>query len=166
MAEPGSNRSPRNLLSLLLFGLAIALLAYAGYTYIQGRQDQTGQAPPPHVAGHAELKNVSDALVAQGLTVEYGRDAAPAGIFSEPGQQLLVEGTPLYVFIFDSPEARAAETENIVPDQLLVANQLGTPVVGNDTPVAMAEGSNVATLLVGGDADLAGKVQVAIEGLP
>jgi len=166
MAGQDSNKSPRNLLSLLLFGLAIALLAYAGVTYIRSRQDQTGQAPPPHVAGKAELKNVYDALVGAGLDVQYGKDAAPAGIFSEPGQQLLVEGVPLYVFIFDSPEARAAETENIVPDQLTLADQLGTPVVGSETPIAMAEGSNVATLLVGGDADLAASVQVAIEGIP
>lgn len=157
--------STANLLSLVLFGVAAVLFIAVAVLYVRDRRDEDKTPPPPTVEpGHAQFINVVEALEAQDIKVEISREAGPQfENLTPPGQGLTADGNPLYVFIYEDSTIRDDETSSLEPTDLAGVNRQGTPVAG--TPHGVGK-SNVYVILFGGDADLAKKVDTAIQGLP
>lgn len=167
MAEQQSKSkasSARNLLSTVFFVLAAVLVAVAGYLYIQDQRDDDEPPPPPVIAGRAELANVRDVLVSEGLDVDYARGGGKVDDFNSAGQQLIVEGEPVFVFIFRDPDARQAATENLDPGDIELTDSFGDPI--SEAPVSIGQGSNVVTVLIGADQDLQASIDTALSTLP
>jgi len=159
----------RNVLSLALFAVAAVLFIIVGVMYIRDERKGNEPAPTPaSIPGKAQLKNVFDALAAQDLDVEYARGAGPRfAALSPPAQGLIVNGQPLYVFIFEDPALREEATTDLTLDDLiptaLVAG--GSTPETSDAPHGIG-GSNIYTVLLGGDEKTTTKVDAAIQGIP
>ncbi|MEA2528250.1 MAG: hypothetical protein QOF33_69 [Thermomicrobiales bacterium] len=154
-----------NRLSLALFALAAILFVAVAVLYVRDRQDKDQTPPPPpSQPGHAQLKNVVDALRAQGIETEVSREPSPQfAALTPPAQGLTADGNPLYVFIYDDPTIREDESGPLEAADLLPESATGTIPSGEPHPVG---GSNIYVVLFGGDAELAAKVDRAIQGLP
>lgn len=169
--EPKSRKGQhrrRNIGSTIAFAaLAVVLIAIAVYTYTNDDDDEPATAPPPHVSDRLELVNIQEALVAQGLTAQYPRSTAKATGLSNPGQAISVGTATLYVFIYDNPNERAAESDSLDPDNIVLTS-VGTPVAGGSTGVTprVFIRSNVIAILAGGDAETQEKVAAAFAALP
>jgi hypothetical protein len=164
--ESGSKRGIANWVSLALFGLAAALFVVVAVVYVRDRGKKDEVPPTPaSVPGHAQTINVVNALKAQGIKADFSRGGgARIEALTPPGQGLTADGKPLYVFIYEDPATREEETADLAPTDLVLVDVTGTPVAGG-APHAVG-GSNVYAVLLGGDADLAAKVDRAIQGLP
>lgn len=160
------NSSVRRWISNLLFVVAAVLFAYVAYAYYQERTGDGGQVPTPQVvSGKAELKNVSDAIAAQGATVEMGRKTVRIdGLTDPPGQQLTVEGVPVYVFIFDSPETRAEKSAKLSAADLQILTPSGANAATGT--LAMSEGSNILVVSDGAPEDVQQKIDAGVSSLP
>lgn len=157
--------SLRRWISNLLFIVAAVLFAYVAFSWYQERNDDPGQAPTPQtVAGHAELKNVHDAIASQGATVEYGRQTVRAEDLTPVGQQLIVDGVPVYVFIFESPETRTEQTGAIELDSIELKTPSGAEATTGD--LISTEGSNILTISDGAPEDVQAKIEAGIQSLP
>lgn len=157
--------SLRRWVSNLLFVVAAVLFAYVAYAYYQERQDNTGPVPTPQsVPGQAQLKNVHDALSAQGLTVDYGRQTVRAQGITPVGQELTVEGVPVYIFIFESATDRSEQTAGLQPDTV----EIKTPSGANAATgaLAIAEGSNILAISDGASAEVQQKIEAGVQSLP
>ena len=175
--QPNPNEAPPPrrgwpLSSLFFLGLS-AVLAVLAVLLFTGtlRIGQTTPPPPPPTPGQLETIDVVRALQAQGLTVEQRPRGLPRGEFSAPGQELAVDGQPLYLFIFPNPDVAASEVAAADPLAVAPASTMPTPGEGDvpspdAAPPAIVQGSNVVVALPGGDDDLRAKVRAAIEGLP
>lgn len=160
-----SRWSVRNLISYGLFAIAAGLFVVVAVLYMQDRNDTNDEPPTPaSVPGRAQLKNVVDALRAQGITTEYSRTGgALADGLTPPGQGLTVDGQPLYIFIYDDVATRQTEVDSLGGDVILT-NSSGDPL--DETAILSVSGSNVFAVLTGGDDALSAKVDEAITGLP
>lgn len=157
--------SVRRWISNLLFVVAAVLFVYVAYAYYQERTSDVAPIPTPQsIPGKAELKNVHDAIAAQGVKVEYGRQTVRIEGITPVGQQLLVEGTPAYVFIFESPDGRAEQTAGLAADQL----ELKTPSGANaaTSTLLMSEGSNILVVSDGASDAVQAKIQAGVQSLP
>jgi hypothetical protein len=158
------DRSLRNLISNVLFVVAAILLAYVVYAYIQDRRDNDTPEAPPSIPGKAELKNVRDALVAQGLDVDYGKEVGRVNGLTAVGQQLITDDVSVYVFLFSSPEEREAETESLDLENLAMVDSFGESI---ETGVLQAvANSNVLAVSDGASEELQSKIDAAIRSLP
>ena len=160
-----TSSSVRKWISNLLFVVAAVLFAYVAYAYYQERQDDSGTVPTPQsVPGQAQLKNVHDAIADQGLSVDYGRKTVRIEGITPVGQELTVEGVPVYVFIFESPDARSEQTAGISADSI----ELKTPSGANAATgeLAISEGSNVLAVSDGADQELQEKIDAGVQSLP
>lgn len=159
------NMSMRRWISNLLFLVAAVLFIYVGYTYYQERNNPIGQIPTPQsIPGKAELKNVHDAIVAQGASVDYGRQSVRIDGVIPVGQQLTVDGASIYVFLFEDPDARMQESTLLDPDTL----QLKTPS-GADAAtghLTITEGSNVLVVSDNVPDTIQQKIDAGIQSLP
>ena len=99
-----------------------------------------------------------------GFEVEYGRHAARIKELTPVGQELIVDGHSIFVFIFSSIEARQTATEALNLAEAELVGPSGSPVTSE--PLSLAEGSNVAVIFVGGDAEWAKAIKLAISELP
>jgi hypothetical protein len=171
LVEPKSRQGQhrrRNIGSTIAFAaLAVVLIAIAVYTYTKDDDDEPSTAPPPNVSSRLELVNIRDALVAEGLNAEYGRSTAKATGLTNPGQAITVGTATLYVYIYDNPNERAAESDSLDPDNLVLTS-VGTPVAGGASGIAprVFIRSNVVAILAGGDAATQEKVAAAFDALP
>lgn len=163
---PGKKKlSPaRNALSILLFILAGALLAYAVYLFWDDRNQESAPVAPVSVPGHAQLKTVHDAFTLAGLDVEYGRASARVANLTPVGQELIVNGQPAYVFLFKDAEDREQAMRNIDSENLELTDALGDPVTSDQ--LSVASGSNVVVVLTGGGGDLAETIADAVATIP
>lgn len=170
-------RSPRRngpqILSTLLFVAAIGFATAAVYIWYMDDANEPDDPPAPTVeAGRYELVNVLNALEDAGLEAEFGRSPATASTkqLGTPGQNLKVEDSNVFIFIFngaDAGEAAAArETAfaGVDPATMLLTTPSGNDV-SNGEPLSVYQGANVIAVLVGGDADVQAQVQDVIEGL-
>lgn len=157
--------SIRRWISNLLFVIAAILFAYVAYAYYQERTNDPGPIPtPPSVAGKAELKNVRDAIAAQGATVEYGRQTVRIPDITPVGQQLTVEGTPVYVFIFEGPDERSEQTASLSISTLEIKTPSGAAATTGD--LGISEGSNVLVISDGASESVQQTIDAAIASLP
>jgi hypothetical protein len=166
-----SSSSVRRWVSNLLFVVAAVLFAYVAYAYYQERQDDGGTVPTPQsVPGQAQLKNVHDVIADQDLTVDYGRttvriDSTPPVDSGFPvGQELTVEGVPVYVFIFESPEDRAEQTAGLSADSIELKTPSGAEAATGE--LALSEGSNILAVSDGADQELQEKIDAGVQSLP
>jgi hypothetical protein len=118
----------------------------------------------PSSPGRAELKDVRDALVAQGLEVDYGREVAHVEGLTIVGQQLFADDVPVYVFLFGSEAERATVTEGIDVEHLVLLDPLGDPIESG--PLVATANSNVLAVSVGASEELQVKIDAGIESLP
>lgn len=157
--------SVRRWISNLLFVVAAALFLYVAYAYYQERTDDKGSVPTPQsVAGKAELKNVRDAIAAQGATVEYGKQTVRIDDIDPVGQQLEVEGVPTYVFIFESPEDRSEQTAGLSADTLEIKTPSGADAATGD--LAISEGSNIMVVSDGASESVQQQIDAGVQSLP
>lgn len=153
----------RNLLSTVLLIAAATLIGVAGYLYYQDRQESGDLPPPPNIAGQAELINVYDALDAEGVDVEYGRSSARIDGISTVGQELVVDGESLFVFLFSDPISREEEMSAISVEDIELTDSFGEPLEVESIQVFTS--SNVLAVLAGGSEDLAEQVNVSIQSI-
>jgi hypothetical protein len=166
-------RRGAHLLSTLLFIAAIAFAAAAAYLYFTEEDGNDGPPPPPSAeAGRNEAANVMEGLKAAGLKPEYGRFTATANQLRPPGQAIELGDASLYIFIYVDEDGaaaiadREADTADLDPATLtLESRSAERPLIDGDE-VRAYQGSNIVGVLVGGDNELAGKVQNVIESLP
>ncbi|CAN5795214.1 hypothetical protein BH24CHL4_BH24CHL4_08920 [soil metagenome] len=156
--------SARNMLSTLLFVVAAVLVAVAVYFYVQDRRQDDEPPPPPIIAGQAQLANVRDVLVSEGLDVEYGPEGGRIDGFNPPGQQLIVEDESVFVFIFRDPETRQAATTDLDAGDIELTGEFGDPI--SEEQLRIGQGSNVVTVLAGGNQDLQTSIDAALSTLP
>jgi hypothetical protein len=157
--------SVRRWISNLLFVVAAALFIYVAYAYYQDRSDDNGSVPTPQsIAGKAELKNVRDAIAAQGVTVDYGKNGVRIDGIEPVGQQLEVEGAPVYVFIFESPEDRSDQTADLSADTIEITTPSGADAATGD--LAISEGSNVLVVSDGASESDQKKIDAGVQSLP
>ncbi len=155
----------RRWISNLLFVVAAALFIYVAYAYYQERTDDSGSVPTPQsVAGKAELKNVRDAIAAQGAAVEYGKQTVRIDGITPVGQQLTVEGAPVYVFIFESPEDRTAQTDGLSADSIEIKTPSGADAAKGE--LAISEGSNILVVSDGASESDQQKIDAGVQSLP
>jgi hypothetical protein len=153
-----------NLLSNL-FGLAaITFGIIAVVLYI--RNPGGGVAPVPTPApGGAELVNVTDALRAQGLNVEQPKGLFIAmGALDAPGQGVLIEGSPGFIFLYPDAASAAAAAEGADPASIVPERLAGTPAPEGER--RLTQDSNVIVLFVGGSEETWQKVETAVASLP
>lgn len=163
--KPKSSPPIRRWVSNLLFVVAAVLFVYVGYAYYQQRQDDTGPVPTPQsVPGQAQLKNVHDAFADQGTTVEYGRQTVRIEGITPVGQQLTVEGVPVYVFIFENPSSRSEETAGLSADSIEIKTPSGANAATDQ--LAIAEGSNVLVVSDGASEEIQQKIEAGVQSLP
>lgn len=154
-----------NWVSLALFGLAAVLFVVVAVLYVRDRGSGAKLPPTPaSVPGKAQSINVLNALKVQGIKAGFSGGGARSDALSPPGQALTADGHPLYVFIYEDPASREAETAGLDVASLDLLDIRGSPVAGG-APHAVG-GSNVYAVLLGGDQALAAKVDRAIQGLP
>ena len=159
------NPSLRRWISNFLFVVAAALFAYVAYAWYQERNDESTQVPTPQsVPGQAEVKNVRDAIAAQDVTVDYGRQTVRVEGLSPVGQQLTVDGVSVYVFIFESPEDRTEQSGEIDGDALELKTPSGADAATGD--LVVSEGSNVLTISDGAPEDVQAKIDAGVQSLP
>lgn len=172
-----ATRSPRRngpqVLSTLLFVAAIGFAAAAVYIWYMDDANESDEPPAPTVeAGRYELVNVLNALEDADLEADFGRSPPTASTdqLGVPGQNLEVEDTNVYVFIFsgeDAATAAAAREEafaGVDPATMTLTTPSGNDV-SNGEPLSAYQGANVIAVLIGGGEDVQARVQDVIEGL-
>lgn len=164
-----ARRSNRGwLLSTIFFGiLAVVLFGTAAYLYSQENDTEDAAGRPPATPGGNGLVQVADALRAEGLTVDYVRGTGStvrADGIPQPGQALTADGTVVWVFAFDSVDARATAEAAIDPATLAITSPRREPVA---TGPRLAIGSNIiAAVAPEVDDDRFAAVERAVAGLP
>lgn len=158
-------RRPRrsNLLSNLFALAAVAFGVLAVVLYIR---NPGGTAPVPTPApGGAQLVNVTDVLRAQGLNVEQPpRLFIPMGPLDVPGQGVLIDGSPGFIFLYPDADSAAADAAGADGNAVVPERIAGTPAPAGER--RLTQGSNVIVVLVGGSEETWRRVEAAVASLP
>ncbi len=169
--RPGRRGS--QLLSTVLFIAAIGFaLAAVGIWYYDESRSNDDPPVPTVESGVYGLVNVLDSLADEGLDAEYGRSPATASSnqIDRPGQNLVVEDTNVFIFLYPGADGEAAtaareqEAASLDPETMTLTTPSGQDVT-NGEPLTVYQGANVVAVLVGGDEATREAVQAAIEGL-
>lgn len=175
---PASSSAPRsrrvsNILSIILFLAAIGFAVAAVVIWYRDDSNSNNNPPVPTVeSGVYGLINVLTALQAEDIDSDFGRSPATvtSNQITQPGQNLRVGDTNVFIFIFPGADgeaaaaARADVAAGLDPTTMTLLTTSGQDVT-NGEPLHVYEGANVIAVLVGGDPDLQADVQRAIEGL-
>jgi len=163
--RPAKRGGPQ-ILSTVLFVAALGFAAAAVYLwYMDDAAEPNEPAVPTAEAGRYELVTVLGALEAGGLEADFGRTTARSDQLDQPGQNLQVEDTNVYVFFFSGPDTREAAFAGLDPATMTLTTPSGADV-GNGQPLSAYAGANVIAVLIGGDDALRAQVREIIEGLP
>ena len=159
-------RSHRSILSWLFLLLSVGLFAAGAILFVQDRRAERAVQVPDAAPGQNELIHVVSALEAEGTDVEYltGADSVSSKMLERVGQPLMVDGARLYVFVYPDAAERDAVTLDVLPEDVDLLNNAGDPVEADG--LRLFTGSNVATVLAGGDEELGEKVAAALGRLP
>lgn len=161
MTEPIPPRRGPNWISIFFAGLAVILFAIALWLARPLLPGGNVVVAPTAIAGSLQAVHVTNALTAQGLTVEQNQGFIPRGVFSVPGQGVTVDGVPLYIFIFPDAEQPAAE---LTTADTAALGPRGTPVAGVEPAIFSRD--NIIVALFDAPDDVRTKVEQAISGLP
>lgn len=166
-----ATRSPRRngpqVLSTLLFVAAIGFAAATVYIWYMDDANESDEPSVPTVeAGRYELVNVLNALEDGGLEADFGRSPATASTdqLGQPGQNLQVEDTNVYIFFFSDADAREEAFAGVDPATMTMTTPSGNDV-SNGEPLSAYQGANVIAVLIGGDEDVQAQVRDVIERL-
>lgn len=167
------SRRVSNILSMILFLAAIGFAVAAVVIWYRDDNDSNDTPPIPTVeSGVYGLINVLTALQEEGIDADFGRSPATvtSNQITQPGQNLRVGDTNVFIFIFPGADgeaaaaARAEAASQLDPETMTLVTTSGQDVT-NGAPLHVYEGANVIAVLVGGDPALQADVQRAIEGL-
>lgn len=164
-------RNGAHILSTLLFLAAIGFAIAAVYLYMQDRDKPDVRVPPTAQPGQNQLATVLTSFKDGGLKADYGRTTGRSSQLTPPGQLLTVEGQSVYVYIYNegdkaaSVRDREAEAATIDLETMTIKTPSGKDL-RNGEALHVAQGSNVVTVLVGGDDALAARIQKVVEALP
>ena len=162
----GAQTKPRrgNLLSNVFAVAAVAFGILAIVLYL--RNPGGGVAPVPTPApGGAELVNVTNAMRAEGLNVEEPRGLfIPRGALDAPGQGVLIDGLPGFIFLYPDAASAAADAVEADPAAIVPERLAGTPTPEGER--RLTQDSNVIVVLVGGSEETWQKVEAAVASLP
>ncbi len=163
-SEQASRRRRGTIVSNLFAVAAVAFGILAIFLYL--RNPGGGVAPVPTAApGGNQLVNVTDALRAQDLDIDQPpRLFIPVGTLTSPGQGVLIDGSPGFIFLYPDTEAARLDAQNADPETIVPERLAGTPTSEGER--RMTQGSNVIVLLVGGSAETWQKVEAAVASLP
>jgi hypothetical protein len=151
-----------NLVSNLFAAAAITFAVLAVFLYARG--PSFVPTVPTAVPGGNQLANVTDALEAQGLSVEQPPGLfIPRGALASPGQGVEIDGLPGFIFLYPDAATAAADAANADPDQVVPEQLAGKPAPEGER--RLTQGSNVLVLLVGGDDATWRKVETAVASL-
>lgn len=171
--KSATRRSVPHILSILLFTAAIGFAVAAVYLWYMDAAEPDDERPIPTVtAGMYGLVNVLAAFEDAGLEVDYGRSPATANSnqIDPPGQNLRVEDTSVFIFVFTGADAsiaggaREQAFGGVDPATMTLQTPSGADV-SNGEPLTAFEGANVIAVLIGGDEELQGEVRDVVEGL-
>jgi len=159
------SRARGNLLSTT-FAVAAVLFAVLAIVLYVRDSNRGGVAPVPTAApGSNQIVNVTDALRAQGLSVEQPpRLFVPAGALSVPGQGVLIDGSPAFIFLFPDASAAQSAAQSTDPDHIIPARLAGTPAPSGER--RLTQGSNAIVVLIDGSEETWKKTQDAVSHLP
>jgi hypothetical protein len=159
------SKARSNLLSTLFAVAAILFAVLAVVLYVRD-SNRGGVAPVPTAApGGNQVVNVTDALRAQGLSVEQPpRLFVPAGALSVPGQGVLIDGSPAFIFLFPDAAAAQSAAQSSDPDHIIPERLASTPSPSGER--RLTQGSNVIVVLIDGSEDTWQKTQIAVSHLP
>lgn len=167
------NRTWANRLSTILFIAAILFAAAAVYLYFMEDSSPDGPVAPTAEAGRNEFATVINALKDAGLDdVDPGRYTATADQLDQPGQVIEIGDVNAFVFIYPDADpaaavaAREADAADLDPETLQLTARTAERPLNEDMETHVFQSSNVIVVLAGGDEDLVGTVQDAIESLP
>lgn len=160
-----SAKRGRNTLSNVFALVAVIFAVIAIVLYVRNPGAGSGVAPIPTAApGSNQIVNVTEALKAQGLTVDQ-----PPGMFvpkralSVPGQGVEIAGNPAFIFLYPDTEEARADVADIAPDDVVPEQIAGQPAPAGERRIT--QGSNVVVLMIGGDAETWRKVEAAVASL-
>ena len=161
----GGGRPRRgNLLSNLVALAAVAFGIVALVLYIRNPGGGTAPVPTP-APGGAQLVNVTNAMRDQGLSVDEPRGLfIPRGELEAPGQGVLVDGLPAFIFLYPDAESAAAAAAGADPDAIVPERLAGTPAPEGER--RLTQDSNVIVVLVGGSDETWQGVETAVASLP
>ena len=159
------SRARSNLLSTIFAVAAVLFAVLAVVLYVRD-SNRGGVAPVPTAApGGNQIVNVTDALRAQGLSIEQPpRLFVPSGALSVPGQGVLIDGSPAFVFLFPDAAVAQSAAESTDPDHIIPERLAGTPAPSGER--RLAQGSNVIVVLIDGSEETWQKVRDAVSHLP
>ncbi|MEJ7762479.1 MAG: hypothetical protein WKF80_06770 [Thermomicrobiales bacterium] len=135
--QPRRSRRRDRAISLLFALLAGVLLSAAALIYLQQRDDTVETIPPTAVAGANTLIDVVGALQAEGFEVMARPSAARIDGIQEPGQALVVDEVPVWVFIYldqsqsGGADRRATVTSALDPASLSLTSPSGQPIAAD-----------------------------------
>jgi hypothetical protein len=159
------SRTQTNLLSTVFAVAAVLFAVLAVVLYVRD-SNRGGIAPVPTAApGGNQIVNVTDALRAQGLTVEQPpRLFIPAGALPVPGQGILIDGSPGFIFLFGDAAAAQSAAQSTDADHIIPERLAGTPAPSGVR--RLAQGSNVIVVLIDSSEETWQKVRAAVAQLP
>lgn len=160
-----NSRARSNLLSTMFAVAAILFAVLAVVLYVRD-SNRGGVAPVPTAApGGNQIVNVTDALRAQGLTIEQPpRLFVPAGALPVPGQGVLIDGSPAFIFLFPDAAAAQSAAQATDPDHIIPQRLAGTPAPSGER--RLTQGSNVIVVLIDGSEKTWQKTKDAVSHLP
>jgi hypothetical protein len=166
VTETPPRKKPQSNLLSTIFAVAAVLFAILAVVLYVRDSSRVGIAPVPTAApGGNQIVNVTDALRAQGLTVEQPpRLFVPAGALRTPGQGVLINGSPAFIFLFPDKAAAQSAAQSTDPDHIIPARLAGTPAPSGER--RLVQGSNVIVVLIDGTDDTWQKVQSVVSQLP
>jgi hypothetical protein len=164
--DRGSNPRTRSNLLSTIFAVAAVLFAVLAVVLYVRDSNRGGVAPVPTAApGGNQIVNITDALRAQGLTIEQPpRLFVPAGVLSVPGQGVLVDGSPAFIFLFPDADAAQTAAQSTDADHIIPERLAGTPAPSGER--RLAQGSNVLVVLIDGSEETWQKVRDTVSHLP
>jgi hypothetical protein len=159
------SKARSNLLSTLFAVAAVLFAVLAVVLYVRD-SNRGGVAPVPTAApGGNQIVNVTDALRAQGLSVEQPpRLFVPTGTLSVPGQGVLIDGSPAFIFLFPDAAAAQSAAQSSDPDHIIPDRLAGTPSPSGER--RLTQGSNVIVVLIDGSEETWQKTQNTVSHLP
>ena len=86
------------------------------------------------------------------------------GALNAPGQGVLIDGSPGFIFLYPDEASATADAAGADPDAIVPARLAGTPAP--EGARRLTQGSNVIVLLVGGSEETWQKVEAAVASLP
>ncbi len=155
--QPRRSRRRDRAISLIFALLAGGLLSAAALIFLQQRNETEETPPPTAVAGENTLIDVVGALQAEDFEVVARPNSARIEGIQEPGQALVVDDVPVWVFIYlgqrqsGGVDRRATVTSALDPASITLTSPSGQPI--DSDGLTTVSRSNVFVVISGEASD-------------